>query len=132
MIRYRIGDVGTRSKRPCPCGRPGDVFLDIDGRIEDYIVTPDGRLVGRMDHVFKGRYDIAEAQIVQDEIDALRVLVVPANDWREGSAQGLERALHDRLGMHMRVEIQLTDQIQREPNGKLRAVKSRIHDEVRA
>jgi phenylacetate-CoA ligase len=132
MIRYRIGDVGTRSKRPCPCGRPGDVFLDIDGRIEDYIVTPDGRLVGRMDHVFKGRYDIAEAQIVQDEIDALRVLVVPANDWKEGSAQGLERALHDRLGMRMRVEIQLTDQIEREPNGKLRAVKSRVHDEVRA
>jgi phenylacetate-CoA ligase len=132
MIRYRIGDVGTRSKRPCPCGRPGDVFLDIDGRIEDYIVTPDGRLVGRMDHVFKGRYDIAEAQIVQDEIDALRVLVVPANDWKEGSAQGLERALHDRLGMRMRVEILLTDQIEREPNGKLRAVKSRVHDEVRA
>ena len=23
FIRYRVGDVGTRSKRPCPCGRPG-------------------------------------------------------------------------------------------------------------
>ena len=39
-----IGDVGTRSKRPCPCGRAGDVFLDVDGRIEDYVMTPDGRL----------------------------------------------------------------------------------------
>ena len=46
MIRYRIGDVGTRAKRPCPCGRAGDVFIDVDGRIEDYVRTPDGRLIG--------------------------------------------------------------------------------------
>ena len=61
FIRYRIGDVGTRSKRPCSCGRPGEVFLDVDGRIEDYVVTPDGRWIGRMDHVFKEQLEIAEA-----------------------------------------------------------------------
>ena len=31
FLRYRIGDVGTRLKGSCPCGRPGDVFLDVDG-----------------------------------------------------------------------------------------------------
>lgn len=126
MIRYRIGDVGTRSKKPCPCGRPGDVFLDIDGRIEDYIVTPDGRLVGRMDHVFKGRFDVAEAQIVQTERTAIRVLVVPATSWDADARASLERELHARLGADMRVEIETTDRIAREPNGKLRAVKSLI------
>jgi len=119
--------VGTRSKKPCPCGRPGDVFIDIDGRIEDYIVTPDGRLVGRMDHVFKGRYDIAEAQIIQDEIDALRVLVVPGNDWTDTSEEALFHELRSRLGSSMRFDVELTDQIAREPNGKLRAVKSSVH-----
>ena len=66
FIRYRIGDIGTRSKRPCECGRPGDVFLDVDGRTEDYVATPEGRVVGRLDHIFKEAYDIVEAQIVQD------------------------------------------------------------------
>jgi phenylacetate-CoA ligase len=128
MIRYRIGDVGTRSKKPCPCGRPGDVFFDIDGRIEDYIVTPDGRLVGRMDHVFKGRYDIAEAQIIQDDFKELRVLVVPSSEWNDGdSRQRLRRELEGRLGSEMNIQIEITDQISREPNGKLRAVKSSIH-----
>ncbi len=127
MIRYRIGDVGTRSKQPCPCGRPGDVFLDIDGRIEDYIVTPDGRLVGRMDHVFKGRFDIAEAQLVQDRVEALKVLLVPGQDWNDSGRQSLERELKSRLGAKMEIEIELTDQIMREPNGKLRAVKSSLH-----
>ncbi|MCB9726337.1 MAG: phenylacetate--CoA ligase family protein [Spirochaetaceae bacterium] len=127
MIRYRIGDVGTRSKHPCSCGRPGDVFHEIDGRIEDYIVTPDQRLVGRMDHVFKGRYDIAEAQIVQEAVDSLRVLVVPGDGWSAESEPALIRGLRARLGDDMRVEVQLSDRIPREPNGKLRAVKSTIH-----
>jgi len=26
LIRYRIGDIGTRSKKPCVCGRPGTSF----------------------------------------------------------------------------------------------------------
>ena len=126
MIRYRIGDVGTRSKKPCPCGRPGEVFIDIDGRIEDYIVTPDGRLVGRMDHVFKGRYDIAEAQILQDDVTTLHVLVVPGVDWNEEGRKRLHRELEQRLGTDMQIRIDLTDQIPREPNGKLRAVKSAV------
>ncbi|MBW2275641.1 MAG: phenylacetate--CoA ligase family protein, partial [Deltaproteobacteria bacterium] len=28
LIRYRIGDIGTRLKGPCGCGRAGDAFLD--------------------------------------------------------------------------------------------------------
>ena len=28
FLRYRVGDVGTLRKRPCECGRPGQVFLD--------------------------------------------------------------------------------------------------------
>lgn len=41
LSRRRIGDVGTRSERPCPCGRPGDVFREEDGRIEDRVLTRD-------------------------------------------------------------------------------------------
>jgi len=126
MIRYRIGDVGTKLKSPCPCGRPGDVFLDIDGRIEDYILTPEGRMVGRMDHVFKGRFDIAEAQIIQDEEDALKVLVIPGNDFDADSVHGLRRAIQSRVGKTMGVDVMLVESIPREPNGKFRAVKSSV------
>jgi phenylacetate-CoA ligase len=126
MIRYRIGDVGTKLKSPCRCGRPGDVFLDIDGRIEDYILTPEGRMVGRMDHVFKGRFDIAEAQIIQDEKDSLKVLVIPGGDFDEDSVHALRRAIHSRVGKTMGVSVRLVEAIPREPNGKFRAVKSTI------
>jgi phenylacetate-CoA ligase len=126
MIRYRIGDVGTKLKRACPCGREGDAFLDIDGRIEDYVLTPEGRLVGRMDHVFKGRFDIAEAQIIQTEKNRLQVLVIPGSEFDENSVINVRRAFHGLVGTAMQVDIQTVDEIPRERNGKFRAVKSTV------
>jgi phenylacetate-CoA ligase len=126
FIRYRIGDVGTRLKSPCECGRPGDVFLDIDGRIEDYVATPDGRLVGRLDHIFKEQYEIEEAQIVQEHADSIEVLVVAGSGFGERDRKNLEREVHARLGARIRVDIRQVQTIEREPNGKFRAVKSSV------
>lgn len=126
FLRYRIGDVGTRARKPCACGRPGDIFLDIDGRVDDYIVTPSGRLVGRLDHVFKEQWDVHEAQIIQKSIDAITVLIVPRSTYSEASQAKLLEEIRARLGDDIRVEIRITDNIAREDNGKFRAVKSEV------
>jgi phenylacetate-CoA ligase len=120
LFRYRIGDVGTRSKYPCPCGRAGDVFLDVDGRVEDYVLTPDGRLVGRLDHIFKEQFDVAEAQIIQTSEASIDVVIVPRSSYSNASSRALMREIRARLG----TEIKITDSIPREANGKFRAVKS--------
>jgi len=125
-FRYRIGDVGTRSKHPCPCGRPGEVFLDVDGRIEDYVATPDGRLVGRMDHVFKDQHEVAEAQILQQDARRIEVLLVPRATWNAESERSVTKELRSRLGEEIEIRIRVVDAIAREPNGKLRAVKSTV------
>jgi phenylacetate-CoA ligase len=126
FIRYRIGDVGTRLKGACSCGRPGDVFLDIDGRIEDYIETPEGRLVGRLDHIFKEQYEIEEAQIVQENVHSIEVLVVAGTGFGVRDRKSLEREVHARLGERIRVNIRQVASIPREPNGKFRAVRSLV------
>jgi phenylacetate-CoA ligase len=126
FLRYRIGDVGTRSKHPCPCGRPGDAFLDIDGRVDDYVVTPTGELVGRLDHVFKEQWDVHEAQILQDTPEALTLVIVPRATYSAASQRKLVQELRARLGEEIRIDLRITDHIPREENGKFRAVKSRI------
>ncbi len=124
FLRYRIGDVGTRAKTPCPCGRPGDTFLDIDGRVEDYVEASDGRLLGRLDHVFKGQRGVAEAQIHQQIPGAIEIHLVRTSEWDDRAEPSLLRELHRRLGETMKVELRIVDSIPREPNGKFRAVKS--------
>ena len=126
FLRYRIGDAGTLAKKPCPCGRAGDSFLAIDGRIEDYVKTPDGRLIGRLDHVFKQQLNVAEAQIRQDSEDAIEVLLIPRPEFTRASERRLLKEFRSRLGDEIRIETRLVANIPREPNGKFRAVKSRV------
>lgn len=125
-FRYQIGDMGTRAKRPCPCGRVGDSFYEVDGRIEDYVLTPDGRLVGRMDHVFKNQIDVAEAQILQETSASIEVLVVPRASYTKASERNIISEIRLRLGSEIGIEIRRVSEIPREPNGKLRVVKSTV------
>jgi phenylacetate-CoA ligase len=126
MFRYRIGDVGTLSKRPCRCGRAGPAFLHVDGRMEDYVLTPDGRLIGRLDHIFKAQLDVSEAQIVQETPQAVRVLLVPRASYTGASERQLLKEMRARLGNEIEIEVRLVEEIRREPNGKFRAVKSSV------
>ena len=126
FLRYRIGDIGTRAKKPCPCGRPGDVFLDIDGRVEDYVVTPDGRMIGRLDHIFKEQLDVTEAQILQATPKSIEVRLVPRATYTDASERGLLKEFRSRVGEDIEIKIRLVDDIPREPNGKFRAVKSNV------
>jgi phenylacetate-CoA ligase len=126
FLRYRIGDVGTRLKAPCPCGRAGDVFRDVDGRNEDYVVTPDGRLIGRLDHIFKKQLDILEAQILQDSKEAIEIVLVPSGRFDAAAEARLIREVRLRLGDEIHVDVRAVDAIPRERNGKFRAVKSRV------
>ena len=71
LIRYRVGDRGALSARndACACGRTLPMLSSIDGRRDDVLYTLDGRSVGRLDPVFKGRLPIREAQIIQEALD---------------------------------------------------------------
>ena len=90
------------------------------------MVTPDGRRIGRMDHVFKDQHDVAEAQILQDAKTSIEVLVVPRASWSPASERRLRDELHGRLGPEIRIEIRCVEALARERSGKLRAVKSRV------
>ena len=127
LIRYRTGDVATLRKRGgCPCGRARPLLEEIDGRIEDVIVTPDGRRIGRMDHVFKNTLEIKEAQIVQSTPAKILVRIVPRPGFSERSARHLEREFRERLGREIEIEYEEVDRIPRLENGKFRAVVSHL------
>src|SRR5207237_7042627 len=84
LIRYDVGDVITISENQTSvCGRGGILIEKIVGRVEDYIVTPDGRLVGRLDHLFKDSLNVREAQIVQKQKDEIIIRLVCEHGFSE-------------------------------------------------
>jgi len=127
LLRYRTGDVATLLKREiCPCGRARPILKQIDGRIEEYVATPDGRRVGRMDHIFKDALEVKEAQIVQPSTDRLVVRIVPRPGFGPADRRQLERELRTRLGDEIRIDFENVEAIPRLQNGKFRAVVSQI------
>jgi phenylacetate-CoA ligase len=90
------------------------------------VLTPDGRLIGRLDHIFKQQYQVAEAQILQETRDAIDILLVPREGYGDASSALLIKEARARLGSEIEIRIRTVDHIPREPNGKFRAVKSKV------
>jgi phenylacetate-CoA ligase len=126
LIRYATGDMARLSDRRCECNRPGPIVEELMGRVEDIVVTPDGRHVGRLDHVFKDMLNVVEAQIIQDTVDVVRVCMVKRPEFGENDARLLERELRLRLGPMICLEYEFVDAIPRLPNGKFRFVVSKV------
>jgi phenylacetate-CoA ligase len=126
LIRYDIGDVATLREAPCACGRQSPAVAAIDGRIESYIVTPDGRRLGRLDFLFKHSRNIEEAQLVQDEADHVTVSIVRGAGYGPGDERELLRDLRTYLGDAIRIDLVPVPEIPREPNGKFRQIVSRV------
>jgi phenylacetate-CoA ligase len=102
------------------------VLASIEGRVDDVIITPDGRHIGRLDPVFKADLPIREAQIIQKTPDTLHVLYVPTDAYTAADGEALIRRIHDRVGDGMGVTLQAVAEIPRSASGKFRAVISEV------
>jgi len=133
LIRYRTGDALAlgQSSEICGCGRGLPRLSSIEGRSEDIIYAADGRPVARLDPVFKGDLPIREAQIIQERLGELLVLVAPSEPWMRSHETRIAGALRDRLG-DLDIRFETVPTIPRGPNGKFRSIVSRIHHSAAA
>ena len=126
FIRYRTGDTAIPKAGACPCGRSGALVECIVGRIEDIIVTPDGRFLSRLDFVFKELPEVREAQLVQEARDRVRIRLVTSSAFTPAHAERIAANFRERAGNEIKIEFEMLDQIPRLPNGKFRFVVSKV------
>ena len=89
--------------------------------MDDLIVTPDQRVIGRLDPVFKGGFDLEAAQVIQDGPASLVVRYVSRTDRPAELERGIAVALRNRVG-DMQIRFDSVSAIPAGPNGKFRAV----------
>jgi phenylacetate-CoA ligase len=107
LLRYETGDVIVYEARPgrCSCGRVMPLILRIEGRLNDAVVTPDGRVITTLFLVIDQFPDIKLGQIIQDDQEHLLVRIAPAKDWSAENEQELVRRLRNFVGEAMRITI---------------------------
>lgn len=125
ILNYRIGDVAAKLAEPCPCGRSLPMMSYLEGRVGDWISTPDGRrLHPQLLRVqFTEEEEVWRYQVVQQTPSrfALRLVTAPDCDRRRLEAR-LERKFASLLGDEATVEIAYLDDIPRTARGKVRTV----------
>ena len=124
LIRYRLGDVAVLDDAD---DGPMPVLREIVGRIEDLIEGPDGRRMLRFHGVFTALPGVREAQIVQESAARIRVRVVPAQGYGEGTAREIAERVRQRLGAGVEVEVERVEAIARTKAGKFQAVVRSPH-----
>ncbi|RUA18802.1 MAG: hypothetical protein DSY83_01495 [Flavobacteriia bacterium] len=132
LIRYEVGDRVTLSSGSpsCPCGRPFPEVVGVEGRLDDVIYRKDRTPVGRLDPVFKGGRGIVSAKIKQDHAGDVKVWVVPTESFGKKESVWLRHELEKRLGTDISVTIELVPQLDKESNGKFKAVESEFQPGV--
>ena len=130
FIRYLVGDTARMAEKPCTCGRTYPLIASLEGRIADYVRTPEGEYISgiSLTENFAMVLDgVKQMQIVQDEIDHLVFRVVPGEGLRDQSLCGdIARLVRERFGASMRHDVEHVDSIQSETSGKYRFCVSKL------
>jgi phenylacetate-CoA ligase len=128
LIRYDTGDVAElyEDDVKCPCGLAGRLVKKIDGRIEDYIVKPNGTKIGRMDHIFKDMVNIKECQIFQSDVNSVVFRIVRGVHYSGKDEEILIREARKRLGDDIEIKVPYVKELERTARGKLRFVISTL------
>ena len=127
LLRYRLGDRLAIADGLCSCGRAFPQLVQVAGRVDDVLVTPSGRPLGRLDPVFKPLSGIRETQIVQTHLDRLLLRLVADATFGERDREELLYELGKRVGEGMQIDLEFVPFIPKDANGKFRTVISELH-----
>jgi phenylacetate-CoA ligase len=131
LIRYDTGDLAIPTNRACSCGRQSQLVDKIVGRIEDFIITPQGRLIGRLGGlIFREIKNVQEAQILQEDKNTLIVKIVRLSGYTNKDSKQIISTIQMRVGPDMNIKLEFVDHIPRLANGKFKFVLSKIPSHI--
>jgi phenylacetate-CoA ligase len=136
LIRYRIGDAGSWAEGACRCGRALPRLRAVEGRVTDFLVGADGRLVSgaflTIALVAK-RVSLGQVQIEQTAAGQVlyRIRRGPGFNQLE-DLEYLDEATRRYLGDGTRVDYEFVDEIATEPSGKYMFSRSSVVPEFLA
>jgi phenylacetate-CoA ligase len=128
FIRYRSGDLGALAGSLCDCGRSLPLLQKIEGRIQDAIITADGRIVSGLlfAHMIKDCPDVKEFQVHQLTINRLVILIVLQSEGRFPSRRRIDRIVRQYMGENLQIIFELRESIPFAHSGKRRITISHL------
>ena len=126
FIRYKLGDMAVKdNSERCLCNRNMPKIKSLEGRKEDILYVPDrGYITGIAP--LSGLSNIIEGQIIQEDLNHIRVLLIPDTGYNQDIEDRLLNKLHIQISSSVNITIEKVDQLFRGPGGKIRPIISKV------
>ena len=121
FLRYDTKDLATWRMT-----EQGREILTLDGRDEDDIRLRNGGCIRRLSRIFQDQIHIAEAQIVQKNLDLVEFHIVQAAGYTQEDEQRLKQGIHRYLTDQIGWNILYVNQLLRNKNGKVKFIISEL------
>ena len=127
FIRYEMGDSGIFADDSVKGSVNSQIFLDIQGRTEDYIITPEGAKISRCDYLLKETTKIKECQVVQNRLGEMTFKIVRRPGYNKADEDNIMMYVRQLISPTIKVYFEYVDEIPRTKAGKFKAVVSNLN-----
>jgi len=123
LVRYRTGDC---IKLPATIGEPAleaicfglTPFEKILGRSGDVLIAPDGTVLTGIDHIPRDVDHVVRMQVIQEQPDYVRILVIPDEGFTESDRQQILANARLKIPESMEISVELVESLERTAQAK--------------
>jgi phenylacetate-CoA ligase len=114
--------------RRCACGRSSTLLERIEGRCNDSVITPDGRVINSLALIYAIREieGVGQFRIIQKALDDFHVQLVPTGSYRLDAEGRIREAWGKLLRVPVGVSFEYLQALPVERSGKFRHVVSEL------
>ena len=123
LLRYKLGDRAVYTSRSCGCGITYPLLERITGRVDDFLIMPDGQHLSPRCINSLEIEGIMEYKIFQEAPGRFHVLVVPSKNYSSKTEEKIKKEIRSGCQNHeIEINIELTNNLPLSRTGKLQAV----------
>ena len=125
LIRYKVGDVAIMSDKSCSCGRNLPLLQNIEGRVNNMVVTPEGKISSGLIFYYISRSlienngGVKKFKVIQNEIDQITFQIVKDENFNEASLNALVKKTHEYLSADIQVDFEFFSELTHRTDGKI-------------
>ena len=128
LIRYNIGDIAVPTNEKCTCGRGLPLMKNIEGRADDMVIAPSGKILvpENFAQMMRAISGIGQYKVIQQKKDEIIVQIVKGTGFSQNTVKMVREEIKRILGSDVHVKTFIVNEVERDNSGKLRAVVTKV------
>ena len=128
LLRYNTLDRAVAGNgNPCRCGRNLPTIERLIGRIDDCLITRDGKRYSGLSFAFFGLKGLQKARLIQENLDHVLVEIVANEEFDADQRNMLVTALNIKVEQKLSFQLKSVNEIHQESPGKFKFVVSKFN-----